>query len=276
VKAVCLIYNPRITRAGPLAKEAAGWLDKQGLRTSVGTTEDAHSLPIEGSDLVVALGGDGSILRAAHVAAPHQTLIVGVNLGRVGFLAEASPDNWPEILSPVLSGDFWTEERMMLRATVERDGDMVVQEDALNDIVVGRGAQARVVRLDVEIDGQPLAQYAADGLIVATATGSTAYALAAGGPVLSPSARSIVLVPVAPHLCAPWPLVLSEGTCVRVLPTDGRPAGLTVDGIAIRELSPSDAILVQASPHSTRFARVQQKEYFYATLMDRLVARRQG
>jgi NAD+ kinase len=272
MKHITIVYNPRIARAQPLAEEAARWLEAKKIETSLNRTEDGSpAVPAEGCDLLVVLGGDGSILRAAHAA--DGTPILGINLGRVGFLAEAEPESWKDVLSGVLEGSHWVEERMMLRVTVRREGEVIVQQDALNDAVVGRGAKARIIHLEVKIDGQAMASYAADGLIAATATGSTAYALAAGGPILSPEARSIIIVPVAPHLCARWPLVLPERTEVLISPIDGREAALTIDGDLTVGLSPSDSIQVQASPLTTRFARLREKGYFHATLMARLVAR---
>jgi NAD+ kinase len=202
--------------------------------------------------------------------------ILGVNLGRVGFLTEAGPETWRGALGQVLAGDYWIEERMMLRAKVRQGGKMTGRAEALNDVVAGRGARAQVVHLHVEIDGGHLATYVADGLIVATPTGSTAYALAAGGPILPPQLRNILLVPVAPHLSMERPIVLSEGVTVRIAVGGGRPAVLTVDGRVQAELKNGDEVTVGASPHVARFARVQEQTYFYRTLVPRLVPRNQA
>lgn len=161
----------------------------------------------------------------------------------------------------------------MLRVKTWRGGALLGQADALNDVVVGRGARARVVRLRAEVDGGHLATYVADGLIVATPTGSTAYALAAGGPVLPPQLRNILLVPVAPHLSMERPIVLAEGVTVRIAVAGGRPAVLTVDGEVQAELESEDEVTVEASPHVACFARVQERTYFYKTLVARLVPR---
>jgi len=230
---------------------------------------------LQEAELLVTLGGDGSILRAARAAAPCGTLLLGVNLGRVGFLTEAEPETWREVLSQVLSGDYWVEERMMLRVMAWRSGESLGQAEALNDVVVGRGAQARVVHLRTEVDGGYLATYVADGLIVATPTGSTAYALAAGGPILPPHLRNILLVPVAPHLSMDRPIVLAEGVTVRIVVVGGRPAVLTVDGQVQARLESGDEVMVEASPHVACFARVQERTYFYKTLVTRLVPRNQ-
>jgi NAD+ kinase len=200
-------------------------------------------------------------------------LVLGINLGRVGFLTESEPEQWQDVLSRVLAGDFWVEDRMMLRAVARHGGQVIGRADALNDVVIGRGVRARVVHLDTEIDGGHLAMYVADGLIVATPTGSTAYALAAGGPVLPPHLRNILLVPVSPHLSMERPVVLAEGVTVRIVVSSRRPAVLTVDGQVLAELALGDDVLVEASPHVARFARVQEVAYFYKTLVQRLVPR---
>jgi len=276
VKSVGILYNHRVARAYPLAQEMAAWIERPGRQAHVCTAADALSaLRWRETDLLVTLGGDGSILRAARAAAPYGTPILGVNLGRVGFLTEAEPETWRGVLSQVLAGDYWVEERMMLRAVTWRGGESLGQAEALNDVVVGRGARARVVHLRTEVDGGYLSTYVADGLIVATPTGSTAYALAAGGPVLPPQLRNVLLVPIAPHLSMERPIVLSEGVTVRILVIGGRPAVLTVDGEVQAELESGDEVVVEVSPHVARFARVQERTYFYKTLVARLVPRNQ-
>ena len=274
MKAIGILYNLHIAEAHALAEEIAVWMERRGRQAQVCTTDEAPSaLCFSEVDLLLTLGGDGSILQAARVAAPHGTPILGVNLGRVGFLTEADPSAWRDVLSRALVGDFWIEERMMLQVTARRGTEVLTQAEALNDVVVGRGARARVVCMSVEVDGGYLATYIADGLIVATPTGSTAYALAAGGPVLPPQLRNILLVPAAPHLSMARPVVLSEGVTVRITVTGGRPAVLTVDGEVQAELEDADEVLVEASPHVARFARVQEETYFYKTLVERLVPR---
>jgi NAD+ kinase len=276
MKTICVLYNTGVAQAYPLAAEMAAWIEQRGRQAHVCATRDApDALSGHEIDLLVTLGGDGSLLRVAQAAAPYGTPILGVNLGRVGFLTEADPGTWRDVLSRALVGDYWVEERMMLRAVACRGGDVLGQAGALNDVVVGRGARACVVYLHAEVDGGDLATYVADGLIVATPTGSTAYALAAGGPVLPPQLRNILLVPVAPHLSMARPIVLSEGVTVRISVTGGRPAVLTVDGEVQAELESEDEVAVEASPHAARFARVQERTYFYKTLVARLVPRNQ-
>ncbi|MFL7790722.1 MAG: NAD(+)/NADH kinase [Anaerolineae bacterium] len=274
MKLVGILYNPRPERALLLAGVIAMWLKERGLEAEIATTYQAATSPfLQEADLLVTLGGDGSILRVARAAAPYSTPILGINLGRVGFLTEAEPDMWKDVLSRALDGDYWVEERMMLKVAASRGDEELVQATALNDVVVGRGERARVVYLRAEVDGGYLASYAADGLVVATPTGSTAYALAAGGPILPPELRNIVLVPVAPHLSMERPVVLSEGATVRIVVAGRRAAVLTVDGEVQAELVGGDEVVVEASPYTAHFARVQEQTYFYKTLVERLVPR---
>jgi len=273
MKTIAVLYNPRPEQALSLAGVIAAWAKRQGLEAHVCSTYQAADAPfLSEADLLVTLGGDGSLLRVARAAAPYGTPILGINLGRVGFLTEAEPDAWKDVLSQALAGDYWVEERMMLRATALRKGEVLAQAEALNDVVVGRGARARVVHLRAEVDGGYLASYAADGLIIATPTGSTAYALAAGGPIMPPELRNILIVPAAPHLSMERPVVLSEGATVRII-LGGRPAVLAVDGETKCDLIAGDEVVVGASARVARFARVQERTYFYKTLVERLSPR---
>jgi len=271
IRTVGIFRHPRVPRAALLAREIAAALRRDGVEVwetdRLGKEETARRMARTG--LLITLGGDGSILRVARAAAGYGTLILGVNLGRMGFLTEAEPDGWQTVLPRVLAGDYWVEERMMLRAQVPTP----VQGDALNDVVVGQGVLGRVVRLEVRIDGDLLTTYVADALIVATPTGSTAYALAAGGPIMPPQQRNILLVPVAPHLSLDRAVVLAEGACVEVTVRGHSPAALTLDGERVAGLTPGETVRIEASPHVARFARVRERDYFYRTLMARLVPR---
>jgi NAD+ kinase len=272
-----ILYNARIPEARSLATEMEAWTGKRVDRVAVCAIDDASdALCLSEMDLLVTLGGDGSILQAARLAASHRVLILGINLGRVGFLSEAETSECKEVLSSALAGDYWVEERMMLRVVARRGGEVVSEAEALNDVVVGRGARGRAVHLRTDVDGGELATYVADGLIVATPTGSTAYALAAGGPILPPELRNILLVPVAPHLSMGRPIVLAEGVTVRITVVGRRPAVLMVDGLPGAELENRDVVSVEASSHVARFARVREQTYFYKTLVERLVPRNNG
>lgn len=269
-----VLFNARIPEARSLANEIEAWLgERVDAVTSCAVDDLSQGGCLSDSDLLVTLGGDGSLLQAARLAAPHGVLLLGVNLGRVGFLTEAETAEWKDVLSRALAGDYWVEERMMLRVTTWRGQKMICEAEALNDAVVGRGARGRAVHLRAAVDGGELATYVADGIIIATATGSTAYALAAGGPILPPELRNILLVPVAPHLSMERPIVLAEGVTVRITVIGRRSAVLMVDGQPQTDLENGDVVSVEAGPHVARFARVREQTYFYKTLVKRLVPR---
>ncbi|MBX3061544.1 MAG: NAD(+)/NADH kinase [Anaerolineae bacterium] len=223
-------------------------------------------------DLVIAIGGDGAMLRVARLCGMVDVPVLGINVGHLGFLTETDPVGLEQSLDAVLAGNMWIEERMMIRAEIWRDGDCLRREHALNDIVIGRGASARLVLLDMYIDGDWATTYYADALIVSTPTGSTAYSLAVGGPILTPELKTILVVPVAPHLTLDRPLVLSEGVTVEVVVSHERPANvtLTVDGDSICELEEDDAVVIHASEHRSRFVRLRDHNYFYRSLLDRM------
>lgn len=276
IKTVGIVANPHIAAAESLAEEIAVVVETHGARVwqSEGLDEAEAPRWVADSDLVVTLGGDGTILRTAWEAVDPGTLLLGINLGRIGFLTEAEPDDWEEVLRQVLRGDYWVEERMVLDAKAHREDELLGQGCALNDAVVGQGALSHVIRLEVYADGDLLTSYVADALIVATPTGSTAYALAAGGPIMPPEQRNILLVPVAPHLSLDRPVVLAEGVCVKVVVRGHSPAALTLDGQRKVELTRGDSVTVGAGCRPARFARVRERDYFYRTLMARLVPRR--
>jgi NAD+ kinase len=248
------------------------FLEGRGVSAWVGSGWDEMAVAgeVDRLDMLVTLGGDGSMLRAARMASRHSVPILGVNLGRLGFLAAVQPAEWPDRLRQVLAGDYWVEERMMVHAECWRDRETLGSYEALNDVVVSRGSLARVVRLPTYIDGGYLTTYVADGLIVATATGSTAYALAAGGPIVPPELKNMLLIPLAPHLSLERAIVLSKGSQVRIKIHTDHTAILTVDGQFEVELANGDCVQVTASPRVGRFIRLQDRAYFYRTLMQRL------
>jgi NAD+ kinase len=216
-------------------------------------------------DLLIMAGGDGSVLRAGNLCAASKVPILGVNLGKLGFLIQVDRDEWREYFDKLLNGEAWLESRMMLHAEHFRAGEMVGNWDALNEVVVGRGQTLRPVRLSAEVDGRHLTSYVADGLIAATATGSTAYALAAGGPILPPELRNILLVPIAPHLSVDRAVVLAEGSTVSIR-VNGENAVLSVDGQPSITLMEDDRVTVHAADVTTQFVRFGDPGYFYRNL----------
>lgn len=272
MKFIGILHQSRIPESQPLADEIAEWLSHQGIQTWVGSTWDEEDIDghISDLDLLVVLGGDGSTLRAARLITPYKAPIFGINLGRVGFLSEAQPGEWREKLSKVIEGKFWLERRLRIQANLQRDNRDIGSYTALNDIVLGRGQQARVIRLHLLVDGDLVTTYVADALIIATPTGSTAYAMAAGGPLLPPQLQNIVIVPVAAHLSLNRPLVLHEEAEIGVRVEMDHEANLTADGQQGAALASGDWITIHKHERPCLFARVEPSGYFYRRLMRRL------
>lgn len=267
-----LLYHPKLAESRVMAAEILEFIDNLGAATWVSSSwsEEAITERMPYLDLVITLGGDGSLLRTARLAANHAVPILGINMGRLGFLVEIQPAEWRDRIRQALLGDYWIEERLMLHAEHLHQGQVVNVCEALNEVVVSRGQLARVVRLHTSIDGSFLTTYTADGLIIATATGSTAYALAAGGPILPPELKNFLLIPLAPHLSLERAIVLSKGVAVQVQVATDHTAVLTVDGQFEFEVADGDELTVSASPAVGRFLRLQDRTYFYQTLMKRL------
>ncbi len=269
MKKVGIFVHPRWAAAHHLAGEVSAYLSGKVDEVWQTSAWEDHTISehLPGTDLLVCLGGDGSMLWAARAVIPHAIPVLGVNMGRVGFLAELSPDDLLRRLPEVLAGRGRIEERSMLQAQVPAWG---LTFHALNDIVVGRLQAGRPVYIDVTVDGSRLALYRCDAVIVATATGSTAYSLSAGGPILTPESRELVLTPVAPHLAAARPLVLPADAVVDLLVSTDMDAVVSIDGQVDRTLSSGESVSVCRSPHVARFLRFSQPQDYYATLAERL------
>lgn len=267
-----ILHQPRIPISEAMALEICEWLQAQGLESWASSMQDEAVLQprLDGSDMLLVLGGDGSTLRAAQLAVPHDLAIFGVNMGRVGFLSEAQPDEWADKLARVLSGNFWIERRLMIHADLQRDGRIIDSFIALNDMVIGRGQQARVIRLHLRVDGDLVTTYIADALIVATPTGSTAYAMAAGGPLMPPQLENFVVVPVAAHLSLNRALVLHEEAEISILVDMDHEAQLTADGQQGVSVQDGDLVRIQKHAKHCLFARIESPGYFYRRLMRRL------
>jgi NAD+ kinase len=279
-KRIGILAHPLRPNTAPIAQSVAESLAARGIESWVRTAWDASRAQplVHGSDLVVAIGGDGAMLRAARVCAPEHVPVLGINTGRLGFLTEISPEDWPRGLESLLEGRYWIEQRMMIRCDVKHNNTVVGHSDALNDVVISRGAIAKSVQLETYIDGGWATTYHCDGLIVATPTGSTAYALAVGGPILPPELKNILVVPVAPHLSMDRPMVLSQGATVEVVvdPHTVTEVVLTVDGELLANLESSDLVMIRASDSTSQFVRLRDRNYFYRSLLDRLEPRVPG
>lgn len=273
-----VLAHPLRPQTAPVAEQIAAYLRVHDVEAwhSAHWDDDQVRARVQGSDMVIAIGGDGSMLRAARVSSLYGVPVLGINMGYLGFLTEISgPDRWEHPLQTVLDGTYWIEERMMIRAALLRNGLTLASGDALNDVVISRQVATRMILLETYIDKDWATTYNADALIIATATGSTAYALACGGPILPPELRNILIVPVAPHLSMDRPIVLSEGATVEVVAAQENNTGivLTLDGILTGDVLPGDTVHVHASPYVSRFVRLRERTYFYRSLLDRLEPR---
>ncbi len=259
---------PKIPAAFAEAQAVAEYLKERGLEAPCGSLydEDLRKRVKAGEfDLLIAVGGDGTMLRAGHLCAPCKVPILGINLGRLGFLIQVQRNEWRDALERLFRGEAWIENRMMLQATHLRAGETLGVWQALNEAVVGRGGHLRPVKLTASADGHLLTSYIADGLIAATPTGSTAYALAAGGPILPPELRNILIVPIAPHLSVDRAVVLAEGSSVSITVHSDN-AVLSVDGAVPTGLAEDDRVNVCAAEDVARFVRFGDAGYFYRNL----------
>jgi NAD+ kinase len=266
---IAIVAHPQVSDAKEEAELITSYLKEFGLEITSGLLSDEtiHQRVNDGEfDLVIALGGDGTMLRVGHICGPANVPIMGVNLGRFGFLIEIRKANWRDFMPRLLGGEYWLERRMMLNAEQFRSGVSLGCWEVLNEVVVGRGQIVRPVQLVTEVDGRFLTTYVADALIASTPTGSTAYALAAGGPILPPEMRTILLVAVAPHLSIDRAIVLAEGSSVNITVYTDHQAMLCVDGQAPVELLNEDQVYVHASDHTVQFVRFQDPGYFYRNL----------
>ena len=279
---VGVVYNPQILGTQELVTKLVNRLGL-GEGALVCTAEELQQIGERhpGVELLITVGGDGTILRAAHIAAPRGVAILGINMGRVGFMTELSAQDALEQLHNYLDNDLWIEERAMLQArivlpqsgkdTSNKQHQESLLYHALNEAVIGSGAVSRMTSIQVTVDDTPLTVYRADSVIVATATGSTGYALSAGGPILHPLSRDILLMPVAAHMGLRSALVLpATSRIVLTVLSDDRPAMLSVDGFLDKNLGDGEQVEVSASPYLARFLRAQPPSHHYAVLTQRL------
>jgi NAD+ kinase len=272
-KRFALAVSAQMDDAPQVAEAMSSLLEGEGLTVLRGQIDrESFWQEVAGGmcDVLIALGGDGTMLRAGQACAPLGLPILGINLGRFGFLTEVREDEWETQLQKVLSGEYWLEERMMLRAEHHRGDSVLGEWEVLNECYIGRGEIVRPVRLTAEIDGRFLTTYVVDALIVSTPTGSTAYALAAGGPILPPELRNILIVPVAPHLSVDRAVVLHEGSWVRVMVRTDHTAILSTDGLPAIPLQDEDHIDIRAGEHTVEFVRLQDPGYFYRNLTSQM------
>ena len=270
---VGFVYNPLITKAADLVESLVRSLELQDSCWIAPSAElDVAEETLVRTSAIITAGGDGTILRVARVVAPCSVPILGINLGRVGFMTELSVDGAESNIRWYLDGSPRVERRMMLEASVisAGQGEPRVVAHALNDVALTRGAVARLLDIDTKIDGVLLTTYRADGLIAASPTGSTGYALSAGGPILHPEAREILVQPLAAHMSFNTGVVLSQDSVIELRVNGGHQAVLSVDGFTDTMIDPDDVVVIRRSPHTTRFLRKDPPAAFYSTLTQRL------
>ena len=232
------------------------------LAGSVGAVVTRETLARQ-CDLAIVVGGDGTLLNAARSLADTGCAVLGVNLGRLGFLVDVSPEDMDTQINSILGGDFIEEPRTLLHAMVTRDGEPVDESTALNDVVINKKDIARMIELDTWIDGHFLNRNRSDGLIVATPTGSTAYALSGGGPILHPGLDAITLVPICPHTLSTRPIVINHDSCIEIVIHEGTlQAQISCDGQVNLTLDPGDRVTVRRHEHDLRLLHPPGHDYF--------------
>lgn len=269
-KRIAIVAPPEASESLAEAKIIARFLQEQGVETVAwGNLEDPiinQRIASKAFDALIGLGGDGTMLKMGSIGAPLGLPILGINHGRFGFLTEIQRDQWRETLPLLLEGRYWLEERMMLHAEQIRSGQKLASWPVINEVVVCRGQFVRPIQVQADVDGRLLYNFIADGLIASTPTGSTAYALAAGGPILPPELRNILIIPVAPHLSMDRAIILSEGAEVTMTVHTLHEAVMSVDGHPPISMLDGDAVRVIANHTTVHFIRFRDRGYFYRNI----------
>lgn len=259
---VLIVTKPKQPEVARLAGELAQWLKEKNVGTSLmsASTEPASMTT---ADLVVVVGGDGTLLAAARLLGDHQVPIVAINYGSLGFLTEVTLEEMYPALERVLAGEFVIQTRMMVEVQIVRSGKSVAAYRALNDVVINKGTLSRMIELEARIDGHYVSRFRADGLIVSTPTGSTAYNLSAGGPIIYPMMEAMVLTPICSHTLTNRPLVLSEDVQVEItLRSAQDDVYVTVDGQVGLKLQMDDHLVVERSGVALKLVAPLDKNYF--------------
>ena len=270
VERIGFAYNPTIEATVELAARASGWCKRRGIddwRAQAGDIEALREALPE-TDALVVLGGDGTFLRAARAVAEVDVPLLGINLGKVGFLSKAEATDLEPVLEHIVAGEYRIDERLVIEGRIFRSGGTSDGERhiALNDIVVARGSLARVCRLDVSIDDSHLATFIADGLVVASPTGSTGYSFSAGGPILDPTSRNLVVTPIAAYLSAIRSVVVSPRQVVKCRVVDAHEALVSVDGREDLPISVGDTVEVHALDRPIRLIEPKGAQPFWDLL----------
>jgi NAD+ kinase len=273
VHRIGIVAKPKKAEVEPILRDLVAWLRGRGLEV-VADLEAVAICPEAGpglsradvvavADLLVVLGGDGTLLSVARLVGPREVPILGVNLGGLGFLTEVTLHELFPTLETVLRGEFAVSRRLTLTARILRAGEVVGSYEALNDVVVTKTAPSRIVDLEAYVNGEYVATFRADGLIVATPTGSTAYCLSAGGPIIYPSLPALVVIPICPHTLTNRPLVLPDSAEIEIMPAGvGEDVHLTLDGQVGVGLRHRDVVSVQCSDRTITLIKSPKLNYF--------------
>jgi NAD+ kinase len=273
VHRIGIVAKPKKAEVEPILRDLVAWLRGRGLEV-VADLEAGAICPEAGpglsradvvavADLLVVLGGDGTLLSVARLVGPREVPILGVNLGGLGFLTEVTLHELFPTLETVLRGEFAVSRRLTLTARILRAGEVVGSYEALNDVVVTKTAPSRIVDLEAYVNGEYVATFRADGLIVATPTGSTAYCLSAGGPIIYPSLPALVVIPICPHTLTNRPLVLPDSAEIEIMPAGvGEDVHLTLDGQVGVGLRHRDVVSVQCSDRTITLIKSPKLNYF--------------
>jgi len=276
MKAVGILARPGLLEAGPALRDLVAWLEARGVRPlleektasllddKAGRDLLPASVLAKQAEALVVLGGDGTLLRASQLLGERAIPVMGVNFGSLGFLTDVALSELYPALEGLLAGSMRFEERRLLHATVKRPGKPDVQQHVLNDVVITKAALSRIIELHVSIDGLFVSTFRADGLIVSSPTGSTAYNLAAGGPILHPALPAVLLTPICPHMLTNRPLVVGDQATieVRLAPVEEQLVHITFDGQQGFPLSAEDVVTVTRSPRVLQLVRAPTRNYY--------------
>jgi NAD+ kinase len=268
-RTVGLVPHRDREQARQLARRAIDWFERHGVKVRIPESDAAGlegvAVPVEefaaGLDLAVSLGGDGTMLRTVDLVYDAGVPVLGVNVGQLGYLAEVEPADLDVALARLVTGDYEVVDRMMLSVTIESAGAAAGRWWALNEAVLEKPQPGRLARFEVAINGSPFTSYAADGVIVATPTGSTAYSFSARGPIVSPRVRCLLLTPVSPHMLFDRTLVLDADEVLVLVVTDERPVLLTIDGRERGELAPGDKARCTGGPRPARVVTFGPRDF---------------
>jgi NAD+ kinase len=272
MKRIGIISKPRKREAEEVLKGLLAWLSSRGVESILdestagllGQTSPHRKEEIPGMvDLLLVLGGDGTLISVARWVGEKGPPILGVNLGSLGFLTEITLDELYPMMERILSGDYRVDDRTMIETFVRRRGEDIVRHTVLNDVVINKGALARMIQMETTVDGVYLNTFRADGLIVSSPTGSTAYSLSAGGPIVSPSVKALVISPICPHTLTNRPIVLPEDAVIEVtLLTDQEDVLVTLDGQSGYPLHYQDTVVIRRAEGTLKLILSPEKDYY--------------